>query len=156
VIYDGGSRGEAARTNGVGRQTVWDRALRFNAGGPDGLIDGTQAALAAAIETGPIPAANSVLRWCLVDPGQWSRDEFAVSIRTQTLGGDLRHHAQNAGAIPALQKLPRPGDSDPGGTPMELSWQDEARVGQKNGTTRRRSKHGTQLSAARDERTSSV
>jgi hypothetical protein len=76
--------------------------------------------LAAAVETGPIPAANNVLRWCLVDPGQWSRDEFAVSIRTQTLGGDLRaisyckltarlrHHAQNAGAIPAFGKTSPP------------------------------------------------
>jgi hypothetical protein len=94
--------------------------------------------------------------------------QTTVSIHTQTLGRDLRaisyckltaplrHHAQNAGAIPALKKLPRPGDSDPGGTPIELSWQDEARVGQKNGTTRGRAKRGTQLSAARDQRTTSA
>jgi hypothetical protein len=55
-----------------------------------------------------------------------------------------------------LVKLPRPGDSDPGGTPIGLRWQDEARVGQKNGTTRRRAKRGTQLSAARDQRTTSA
>lgn len=40
VIYDGGSRGEAARIGGVGLQTVRDWVLRFNAGGPDSLIDG--------------------------------------------------------------------------------------------------------------------
>lgn len=38
VIYDGGSRSEAARTGGVGLQTVRDWVLRFNAGGPDGLM----------------------------------------------------------------------------------------------------------------------
>ena len=40
VIYDGGRRSEAARTGGVGLQTVRDWVLRFNAGGPDGLVDG--------------------------------------------------------------------------------------------------------------------
>ncbi len=38
-IYDGGSRGDAARVGGVGLQTVRDWVLRFNAGGPEGLID---------------------------------------------------------------------------------------------------------------------
>ena len=38
-IYDGGSRGDAAKIGGVGLQTVRDWVLRFNAGGPDGLID---------------------------------------------------------------------------------------------------------------------
>ncbi len=36
-IYDGRSRGEAARIGGVGLQTVRDWVLRFNARGPDGL-----------------------------------------------------------------------------------------------------------------------
>ncbi len=42
-IYDGRSRGEAARIGGVGLQTVRDWVLRFNARGPDGLalIDAT-------------------------------------------------------------------------------------------------------------------
>jgi transposase len=38
VIYDGGSRAEAAGTGGVGRQIVRDWVLRFNAEGPDGLL----------------------------------------------------------------------------------------------------------------------
>ena len=38
-IYDGGSRGDAARVGGVGLQTVRDWVLRFNAGGPEALID---------------------------------------------------------------------------------------------------------------------
>ena len=39
-IYDGGSRTKAARIGGVGLQTVQDWVVRFNARGPDGLIDG--------------------------------------------------------------------------------------------------------------------
>ena len=65
VIYDGGSRSEAARIGGVGLQTVRDWVLRFNHHGPDGLIDGKapggrprldasqRAALAAAVERSP-------------------------------------------------------------------------------------------------------
>ena len=40
-IRGGGRRGDAARIGGVGLQIVRDRVLRFNASGPDGLIDGT-------------------------------------------------------------------------------------------------------------------
>lgn len=132
VIYDGGSRSEAARTGGVGLQTVRDWVLRFNRDGPDGLIDGKapggrprldahhRAALAAAVESGPIPAAHGVVRWRLVDLVQWIRDEFAVSISTQTLSRELRamgyrklsarprHHAQDAEAIPAFKKTSPP------------------------------------------------
>src|SRR3954453_5660018 len=39
-IYDGGSRTRAARIGGVGLQTLRDWVVRFNARGPDGLIDG--------------------------------------------------------------------------------------------------------------------
>jgi putative transposase len=40
TIYDGGARHAAARVGGVGLQTVRDWVLRFNANGPDGLLDG--------------------------------------------------------------------------------------------------------------------
>src|SRR3954454_2475654 len=39
-IYDGGSRTKAARIGGVGLQTLRDWVVRFNARGPEGLIDG--------------------------------------------------------------------------------------------------------------------
>ncbi|MHA1151389.1 MAG: helix-turn-helix domain-containing protein, partial [Alphaproteobacteria bacterium] len=38
-IYDGGTRSAAARMSGVGLQVIRDWVLRFNAAGPDGLID---------------------------------------------------------------------------------------------------------------------
>ncbi len=40
TVYDGGSRADAARIGSVGLQTVRDWVLRFNAAGPDGLVDG--------------------------------------------------------------------------------------------------------------------
>ncbi len=38
-IYDGGTRTQAARIGGVGLQVIRDWILRFNTGGPNGLID---------------------------------------------------------------------------------------------------------------------
>ena len=38
-IYEGASRTAAARIGGVGLQIVRDRAVRFNAEGPPGLMD---------------------------------------------------------------------------------------------------------------------
>ncbi len=77
-IYDGGSRGDAARIGGVGLQTVRDWVLRFNAGGPEGLIDpkppgkapklnaAQRQALVQVVESGPGPGAP----WrCPLAPG---------------------------------------------------------------------------------------
>jgi hypothetical protein len=44
----------------------------------------------------------------------------------------------------------------PPGTALELWWQDEARVGQKNKITRRWAKRGTRPSAPQDQRTASA
>src|SRR3954469_19814218 len=38
-IYDGGSRTKAAQVGGGGLSTIGDWAVRFNARGPEGLID---------------------------------------------------------------------------------------------------------------------
>lgn len=48
-IYDGGSRTAAARIGGVGLQIVRDWVLRFNARGPDGLLDGKAPAHAVVL-----------------------------------------------------------------------------------------------------------
>ena len=40
AIYDGATRTEAAKIGGVGLQIIRDWVLRFNARGPDGLVDG--------------------------------------------------------------------------------------------------------------------
>ena len=74
VIYDGGKRKDAARIGDVGLQVVRDWVLRFNAKGPEGLIDDKSTgqptklnddqrqALAALVEAGPIPAIHGVVR----------------------------------------------------------------------------------------------
>jgi putative transposase len=128
VIYDGGSRREAAKVGGVGLQTVRDWVLAFNAEGPSGLVDrkapgkpslltdAQRQALAQVVESGPIPAAHGVVRWRLVDLIQWMFDEFGLSISKQTLSRELRahgfrklsarprHHAQDAEALTAFKK----------------------------------------------------
>ena len=128
-IYDGGMRSDAARIGGVGLQTVRDWVLRFNARGPEGLIDGKapgaeprladahRRALAAIVESGPIPAIHGVVRWRLKDLEQWIFEEFHVSLDETTVGRELkslgfrkisarpRHYAQNELAIEDFKKV---------------------------------------------------
>lgn len=127
-IYDGGTRGAAARIGGVGLQVVRDWVLRFNAHGPDGLVDrkkpGKSAildqkqrgALVDIVESGPMPAIHGVVRWRLVDLTQWMWEEFRISVSRQTLGRELRakgyrklsarprHHAQDPAAMATFKK----------------------------------------------------
>ena len=82
AIYDGATRTEATKIGGVGLQIIRDWALRFNARGPDGLLDGKspgqpsklndaqRQAVARMIESGPIPAIHGVVRWRLIDLSQ--------------------------------------------------------------------------------------
>ena len=102
AIYDGASRTEAAKIGGVTLQIVRDWVVKFNAQGPDGLIDrkapgqpprlndAHRAALAAIIESGPIPAIHGVVRWRIVDLCQWIFEEFRVVVSEQTLSRVLR------------------------------------------------------------------
>jgi transposase len=128
AIYDGATRTAAARIGGVTLQIVRDWVLKFNAHGPDGLIDRRapgpaprlnerhRTALAAAIESGPIPAVHGVVRWRLVDLCQWLWEGFRVPVAKQTLSRELRamgyrklsarprHHAQAEGAVERFKK----------------------------------------------------
>ena len=128
AIYDGGSRGDAARIGSVGLQTVRDWVMRFNAAGPEGLVDGKapgqtpklskaqRAALARIVESGPIPSVHGVVRWRLIDLAQWVWEEFGVVISKQTLSRELRalgfrklsarprHDAHNEHAVEAFKK----------------------------------------------------
>ena len=153
VIHDGGSRAEAAQTGVVGRRIVRDRVERFNAGGPDALIDrkapGNPSKRADArrtervriVESGPIPARDGVVRWRLIDPAAWVRDAFGVPPSEATMSRDLkalgfgklsaraRHHARNEEAIAAFEKtsplrLAEGRGALPSGTAMELWFQE--------------------------------
>lgn len=128
-IYDGGARSDAARIGGVGLQTIRDWVLRFNVGGPQGLInakapgkppklsDEQRRALREIVENGPIPAIHGVVRWRLKDLAQWIFEEFGVSLAETTVGREMkalglvkisarpRHHAQNEWAVEAFKKV---------------------------------------------------
>jgi Winged helix-turn helix len=77
-----------------------------------------RAALAKAIDEGPIPAIHGVVRWRLIDLCQWVFEEFRVTVSVQTLSRELRamgyrrlsarprHHAQAEGAIEDLELNP--------------------------------------------------
>ena len=127
-IYDGGTRSKAARVGGVGLQTVRDWVVRFNAHGPEGLIDGKalgnlcklqachREALVALVESGPIPAVHGVVRWRLKDLVQWIWDEFRIAVSETTLSRELRtlgyrklsarprHHAKSEQAVAIFKK----------------------------------------------------
>src|SRR3954467_4047190 len=127
-IDDGGSRTKAARIGGVGLQTIRDWVVRFNARGPEGLIDGKapgntcklndsqRQAVAERVENGPTPAIHGVVRWRLKDLTLWVWEEFRISLSETTLSRELRalgyrklsarprHYAQNPEALEAFKK----------------------------------------------------
>ena len=131
-VYDGGSRTDASRIGGVGLQIIRDWVLRFNARGPDGLVDGKspgapsklnadhRRALAEVVEAGPVPAVDGVVRWRRKDLARWLLETFAISLDETTVGRELkalgfakisarpRHYAQNELAVEALKKTSPP------------------------------------------------
>src|SRR4051794_8206239 len=79
LVLEGGPRDAAARAAGMDRQTLRDWVHRYNAEGLPGLRDRRrpgrkprltveqQAELAAAVEQGPDPDRDGVVRWRRVD-----------------------------------------------------------------------------------------
>ncbi len=114
------------------RSAVLRTVLRFNAEGPEGLIDrkapgarpkldaAQRQVLAARVERGPIPAVDGVVRWRLKDLTQWVFEEFGIILDEDTLGRYLkamgfrkisarpRHAGQNELAMEAFKKTSRP------------------------------------------------
>jgi len=138
-IYDGGQRSDAARIGGVGLQIIRDWVERFNARGPEGLINGKargqqcklndeqRMALAAIVESGPTPSTHGVVRWRLSDLKKWIEDTFGVSLHETSISRELkalgyvkltarpRHHAQDAAALEEFKKKG-----------LQLQWQSSA------------------------------
>ena len=90
AVYDGMSRGEAARIGGMDRQTLRDWVHRFNEEGPDGLTNRKGAGrtrylsdvqmkeLGEIVETGPDPAVDGVVRWRRIDLKRVIEARFGV------------------------------------------------------------------------------
>ncbi len=132
LIYDGGRRSDAAALGGVTLQIIRDWVLRFNAQGPEGLIDrkapggkpklndDQRRALREIVESGPIPAIHGVVRWRLKDLVQWIYEEFAITLKRDAVSRELkamgfakitarpRHYAQNELALDAFKKVSPP------------------------------------------------
>ena len=171
----------AAENGGVRLQVIRDWDLRFNAHGPDGLVDrkasgqttklndAYRAALTKMIEEGPTPAIHGVVRWRIVDLCRWMFEEFRIAIAEQTMSRELRkmglrklsarprHHAQAEGAIENFKNVSRPAwtksraEKVCSPDKIEIWFQDEARLGQKNKITRRWAKRGSRPCAPKDQ-----
>ncbi len=90
AVYDGMSRTAAAKIGGMDRQTLRHWVLRFNAQGPDGLVDRWSSGparrlseeqlreLATIVETGPDMETDGVVRWRRIDLQAVIKDRFGV------------------------------------------------------------------------------
>jgi transposase len=127
AVYEGMDREEAARIGAMDRQTLRDWVHRFNAHGPDGLINikptGRPARLSeqqkeelrGLVEAGPNPQTDGVARWRCVDLRRVLGERFGVDLSEVRLGRILkelgfshisarpRHPAQNAADIAAFK-----------------------------------------------------
>ena len=171
-ISEGSSRTRAARIGGVGLQTVRDWVVRFNARGPEGLIDGKapgnvcklqaqhREALVALVESGPIPATHGVVRWRLKDLVQCVWDEFRIAVSETTLGRELRalgyrklsarprHHAKSEVAVAAFKK-PSPRVWRTSRQPRPVASRSRSGLPTRRGSARRTRSPGAGPNAAR-------
>src|ERR687886_1047513 len=102
LVLDGCSREEAARHAGMDRQTWRDWVHRYNAEGLPGLSDRCrpgprprlspeqEAELVTAVEQGPDPDRDGVVRWRRVDLKALIEARFAVRLHERSVGKLLR------------------------------------------------------------------
>ena len=131
AIRDGMDRGEAAKIGGMDRQTLRDWVHRFNAAGPDGLLDNRTsgptprlspdqlAELAMIVETGPDRKVDGVVRWRRIDLKRVIAERFGVDYHPRYVGKLLkklgfshisarpRHPAQDERIVEAFKKTSR-------------------------------------------------
>src|SRR4051794_7397750 len=102
LVLEGASREEAARAAGMGRQTLRDWVHRYNEEGLDGLSDRRrpgprprltpeqEAELATAVERGPDPERDGVVRWRRVDLQALIGTRVTVRLHERSVGKVLR------------------------------------------------------------------
>jgi transposase len=93
AVRDGMDRGGAAKIGGMDRQTLRDWVHRFNASGPEGLMDNwtegpkprlskeQMAAFSQIVEAGPDRAKDGVVRWRRVDLKRVIAERFGRAVR---------------------------------------------------------------------------
>src|ERR671938_1421926 len=102
LVLDGASREEAARHAGMDRQTLRDWVHRYNAEGLPGLSDRRrpgprprltpeqEAALATAVDRGPDPERDGVVRWRQIDLKALIKARYDVELHERSVGKVLR------------------------------------------------------------------
>jgi len=132
AVYDGMSRADAARIGGMDRQTLRDWVHRFNADGPEGLLDRWDNGsvrrlspqqldeLVSLVETGPDPETDGVVRWRRVDLKRVIEERFGVvyceryvsqilhDLGFSHMSARPQHPRQDARVIAAFKKTSRP------------------------------------------------
>ena len=185
AVLDGSSREEAARVGGMDRQTLRDWVIRFNEQGPEGLIKHSLAGRAGQAHNRAQGLSCSDCRGRPDPRDPWGgalaglRLDHATARRVRAVGvgrHDLPRFAQArllasecaAEGVQAglrddrgVQKNFAARVADirqnlPPGTPIEVWFQDEMRVGQKNKLTYRWARTGSRPRAVHDQRTQST
>ena len=160
MVLDGIPRSEAAGLNGMDRQTLRDWVHRYNAAGIEGLksrrnrgrapalTEQQKAELRELVVKGPDLAKDQVVRWRCADIRAEVVRRFSVEVHVGTIGKWLNqfgltrlqprpyHPKKNVEAEAAFERnfaslaravLP----ASKASMPIEIWFQDEARVGQK-------------------------
>ena len=131
AVREGMDRGSAATIGGMDRQTLRDWVHRFNAAGPDGLLDNWTegpkprlsaeqlAELATLVEAGPDREKDGVVRWRRIDLKRVIAERFGIEFHERYVGKLLkklgfshisarpRHPAQDERTVEALKKTSR-------------------------------------------------
>ena len=160
------------RSAALDRQTLRAWVDRFNGSGPEGLIDNWTegrkprlsaeqlARFAQSVEAGPDREKDGVVRWRRLDLKRVIAERFGVDFHPRYIGKLVkklgfspirarpRHPAQDEPTRRGFQKnFPRALKAHleglPETTPVEIWFEDEARIGQKNGQVRQWARRGT-------------
>lgn len=160
LVLEGLPRSQAAAMCGMDRQTLHDWVRRYNAEGVAGLIsrqspgrppflsEPEMSELKAIVIKGPDAEADGVVRWRCLDLREQVARRFHVRVGERTIGKWLRkleltrlqprpfHPKQDLEAQDAFKKdfanlLKKQLLSTAANMPIEIWFQDEARVGQK-------------------------
>lgn len=185
LLLDGCSRGGAATASGMDRQTLCDWVHRYNAsdvaglatgkrsGRPPALNEAQMAELKEMVIKGPDPEKDGVVRWRCVDLRAKIASHFAVTFHKRSVAKLLcrlkltrlqprpYHPKKDAAAqesfkinFASLMNEVLPVSAT--GKPVEVWFQDEARVGQKGWLPYQWAPIGSRPPAVRDNRHDSV
>jgi transposase len=128
AVRDGMDRGGAAKIGGMDRQTLRDWVHRFNAAGPEGLIDNWTAGpeprlsaeqlaeFAQIVEAGPDREKDGIARWRRIDRKRVIAEKFGVDFhplcreavedaRLLHMSARPRHPAQDERIVEAFKNV---------------------------------------------------